>query len=94
MEIQHNAIVKNAYKQDIKFIYAVHHYQGLLDYIETEYFATEEKAREVFKTKYGIMMKEIIENGLEIYNETEEEIYFEGDETCEKLLIEAIIIPQ
>ena len=94
MEIQHNAILKNAYKQDIKFIYAVHHYQGLLDYIETEYFATEEKATEVFKQKYGILNKEIIENGLEIYNETEFEIYYEGEETCHKLVIEAIIIPE
>ena len=32
MLIQQKAVLKQAKLKDIKFIYAVHHYQGLLDY--------------------------------------------------------------
>ena len=94
MEIQHLAIINKAYQDDINFIYAVHHYQGALDYIETDYFATEEKAREIYNSKYN-EMKEIIEEEMfEIYKDDDTQLYFEGKETCHKLQIEAIIIPE
>ncbi len=94
MELQHNAMIKKLYSDDIKFIYAVHHYQGLLDYTETKYYATEKKARSLFNAMIYAMKTQIEEEGLEIYNETETELYFEGKETNHKILLEAIIVPQ
>ena len=94
MELQHNAMIKKLYSEDIKFLYAVHHYQGLLDYTETQYFATEKEARSLFNAMIYSEKKQIEEEGLEIYNETETELYFEGKETNHKILLEAIIIPE
>jgi len=94
MEIHHQAIIKSAYNQEIKFLYAVHHYQGLLDYNETNYYAKEEDARELFNLLIKGYKELIKDEGLEIYNESETELYFEGQETCHKIVLEAIIIPE
>jgi len=93
MLIQHEAILKQHKFNEIKFIYAVHHYQGLLDYNSSYYFKTEEEAREVFNDTLAKLEQEIHDNILEVYNRTENEIHFEGLECSEKLKIEAIIIP-
>ena len=48
----------------------------------------------IIDRKYsGITFLEIKDNNLEVYNQTENEIYFEGLESSELLKIEAIIIP-
>ena len=93
MLIQHEAILKQHKFNEIKFIYAVHHYQGLLDYNSSYYFKTEEEAREVFNKTLAEIEQEIQDNNHEIYNHSENEIYYEGLECSEKLKIEAIIIP-
>ncbi len=94
MKIQHQALIKKMYTHDIKFIYAVHHYQGLLDYSETQYYATEREAKALFDALIFGYKKLIKEEGFEIYNETETELYFEDNETCHKIILEAIIIPE
>ena len=93
MLIQQKAVLKQAKLKDIKFIYAVHHYQGLLDYNSSFYFKTEEEAREVYKQTLAKIEQEIQDNNFEIHNHTDTSIYFEGSECSEKLKLEAIILP-
>ena len=96
MPLQHQAIVQRAYNEErpIKFIYAVHHYQGLLDYTETKYFATEKEAREEFRINYIKTKEYVMKNKFEIYQDEDTELYYEGEETCHKILLEAIILPE
>ena len=93
MLIQHEAIIKTHKFNEIKFIYAVHHYDSMLEYNSSYYFKTEEEARKVFNDNIAKLKQEIKDNNLEVYNQTENEIYFEGLESSELLKIEAIIIP-
>tara|TARA_R100001443_G_scaffold112237_3_gene125645 strand:- start:1361 stop:1663 length:303 start_codon:yes stop_codon:yes gene_type:complete len=91
--LQHEAIIKKQKFNEIKFIYAVHKYDSMLEYNTSDYFKTEEEARKVFNDTFSKLEQEIQDNNLEVYNQTENEIYFEGLESSELLKIEAIIIP-
>jgi hypothetical protein len=94
MELQHEAIIRKAYETKIEFIYAVHHYQGLLDYIDSRYFKSEDEARQYYKEYVSKAEQEIQDNGYEIYQHEDTELYFEGPECAEKILLEAIVLPR
>jgi hypothetical protein len=94
MTIQHEAIINQTKIEEFEFIYAVHQYNGFLQYNSSYYFKTENEAREVFNKVLAEIEQEIQDNNLEIYSQTENEIYFEGLESSELLKIEAIIIPR
>lgn len=92
--LEHEAIIKHAYEYKIEFIYAVHHYQGLLDYINSKYFKSRDEAEKYFKEQVAKAEQEIQDNKCETYHQDDTEIYYEGIECAEKILLEAIVLPR